>query len=144
MAIIGVKLDNLGHICAACIQAFCRVAAVAGATYVLRHPVSTILLDPITRCCVGVRTAAGQILSCEALAADTVSLAGLDHIASSTENRPSITSADEPCKAPVKRSIARAVCIIDGPLQVNLCHIAMIDILRLISNPDNAWSMAGW
>lgn len=130
MAVIEGNLDNLSRVCAACIQAFCRVAAVAGATYVLRHPVSTILLDPTTRCCVGVRTGAGQILSCDALAADAVSLAGLDHIAASIENSASITSADEPCRAPVKRSIARAVCIIDGPLQVKLCHIAMIDIHR--------------
>ena len=107
------EAPTLAHkLYAACAQAFCRVAAVAGATYVLRHPVSTLLFDPISRSCVGVRTSAGQILRCEALAADAVSLAGLEHL---PENRQSSSAGTER----VRCSIARAVCIIDGPLQVS-------------------------
>ena len=46
-------------------QAFCRVAAVAGALYVLRAPVQALLLDAAGRICRGVRTAAGQVGFCE-------------------------------------------------------------------------------
>ena len=42
-------------------QAFCRVAAVAGALYVLRAPVQALLLGEQGRVCRGVRTAAGQV-----------------------------------------------------------------------------------
>jgi RAB protein geranylgeranyltransferase component A len=45
-------------------QAFCRVAAVAGALYVLRAPVQAVLLGGAAgRACRGVRTAAGQVRS---------------------------------------------------------------------------------
>lgn len=42
-------------------QAFCRVAAVAGAVYVLRQPISNVLLDPDSRRCSGITTANGQV-----------------------------------------------------------------------------------
>ena len=41
-------------------QAFCRVAAVAGALYVLRRPLAAVLLRGGR--CVGVRTRGGQVL----------------------------------------------------------------------------------
>lgn len=44
-------------------QAFCRVAAVAGALYVLRAPVQALLLGERGRVCRGVHTAAGQVRS---------------------------------------------------------------------------------
>lgn len=40
-------------------QAFCRVAAVAGALYVLRRPLAAVLLRGGR--CVGVRTRGGQV-----------------------------------------------------------------------------------
>ncbi len=42
-------------------QAFCRVAAVAGALYVLRQPIANVLLHPDTRSCIGVTTSTGQV-----------------------------------------------------------------------------------
>lgn len=42
-------------------QAFCRVAAVAGALYVLRQPVTSVLLHPGSRSCVGIITNTGQV-----------------------------------------------------------------------------------
>lgn len=71
-------------------QAFCRVAAVAGALYVLRRPVSALLLDPEplnpgplnpgnpgTTAARGVRLASGQELRCGALAGDVEACVGL-------------------------------------------------------------------
>lgn len=43
-------------------QAFCRVAAVRGAIYVLRRPVDAILVDKLTGECRGVHTKFGQML----------------------------------------------------------------------------------
>lgn len=50
-------------------QAFCRVAAVAGALYVLRQPVADIMLtsDGDGRLCTGVTTGSGQVRSLAAL-----------------------------------------------------------------------------
>ncbi len=42
-------------------QAFCRVAAVAGAVYVLRQAISAALIDAETRSCRGVVTGSGQV-----------------------------------------------------------------------------------
>ena len=42
-------------------QAFCRVAAVAGALYVLRRPLAAVLLRGGR--CVGVHTRGGQVLA---------------------------------------------------------------------------------
>lgn len=49
------------------LQAFCRVAAVAGALYVLRCSLTDVIIDSETGRVTGVQTAAGQTLSCEAL-----------------------------------------------------------------------------
>ena len=42
-------------------QAFCRVAAVHGAVYVLRCGLRSLLLDAGGHRCQGLRTAAGQV-----------------------------------------------------------------------------------
>ena len=42
-------------------QAFCRVAAVAGAVYVLRQTISSVLIDAQTRSCRGITTGSGQV-----------------------------------------------------------------------------------
>ena len=41
-------------------QAFCRVAAVGGATYVLRAGVQSLLVDPSSQRCCGVKLKTGQ------------------------------------------------------------------------------------
>ena len=43
-------------------QAFCRAAAVAGATYVLRAGVQALLLDKQRQKCCGVRLNNGQVI----------------------------------------------------------------------------------
>jgi RAB protein geranylgeranyltransferase component A len=49
-------------------QAFCRVAAVAGALYVLRQQTSAVLLDARNGRCRGVATGTGQVGSFKGLA----------------------------------------------------------------------------
>ena len=103
--------------CACSSQAFCRVAAVAGATYVLRHPVAAVLMDTATGDCVGVRTAAGQTLQCGALAADVATIREvLRQRTDDSENGRShaAEAVSEACR------VARAVCIVDASLQVGL------------------------
>ena len=97
-------------------QAFCRVAAVAGATYVLRHPVAALLTERSTGACAGVRTAAGQTLRCGALAADCATLTEvLRRCADSEKDADGRGSSDTGLKAP---GVARAICIVDASLQV--------------------------
>jgi len=42
-------------------QAFCRVAAVAGAVYVLRQGIGSFLIDPESGLCYGLLTCSGQV-----------------------------------------------------------------------------------
>ncbi|GAB4822847.1 hypothetical protein N2152v2_009893 [Parachlorella kessleri] len=50
-------------------QAFCRVAAVAGAIQVLRCPIEGPIFDEHTFSCVGVELGTGQVIRCQHLAA---------------------------------------------------------------------------
>lgn len=42
-------------------QAFCRMAAVHGAVYALRHPVHALHVDAATKACTGIQLASGQV-----------------------------------------------------------------------------------
>ena len=95
------------------LQAFCRVAAVAGATYVLRHAVAAVLVDAASGECVGVRTVAGQTLRCGALAADVASLREMLRRRADDSKDDGMDDVEQ---AP---GVARAVCITDASLQVN-------------------------
>ena len=99
------------------LQAFCRVAAVAGATYVLRHPVAALLTDRVTGACVGVSTAAGQTLRCAALAADCASLTEMQHRHVEGGQDVGGQSGSDVDFEP--QGVARAVCIVDASLQVS-------------------------
>ena len=89
------------------------MAAVAGATYVLRHAVAAVLVDAVSGECVGVRTVAGQTLRGGALAAD---VAALQEIA---RRRADDCGDNATCDMELAPSVARAVCIIDASLQVH-------------------------
>lgn len=111
---------------------------MAGATYVLRHPVRALLLDPVSHACIGVRTAAGQTLRCTALAADAASLAGVECLSAISGSNALVEPADDSASASAGSSIARAVCIIDGPLQVMLrprahdpCTVTSVFVARM-------------
>lgn len=51
----------MGHMSHRGKRATCRAAAVNGAVYVLRQPIHSLLLDPITKQCKGIQTDAGQV-----------------------------------------------------------------------------------
>ena len=102
-------------------QAFCRVAAVAGATYVLRRPLAALqLLESSVgagdggRVC-GVRTGSGQELRCGAFAGNADAFVGLrvaGGAAGGSGSCPTSGAGNAQGAA-----VARAVAITDGPLQ---------------------------
>mmetsp|Transcript_26686 Transcript_26686/g.87507 ORF Transcript_26686/g.87507 Transcript_26686/m.87507 type:complete len:590 (+) Transcript_26686:68-1837(+) len=57
-------------------QAFCRLAAVSGAVYVLRCPIHELELEPESGRVAAVRTAAGQRITCDAVMLGRGSLGG--------------------------------------------------------------------
>ncbi len=120
---------------ACCLQAFCRVAAVAGATYVLRHAVAAVLLDAATRECVGVRTVAGQTLRCGALAADVASLREMLR-RQADDSQDDCTSYAE--QAP---GVARAVCITDASLQVNPTWSILVGLKHALADLQRCAAM---
>ncbi|KAK9851131.1 hypothetical protein WJX84_002509 [Apatococcus fuscideae] len=87
-------------------QAFCRVAAVHGALYVLRQPIAALLMDSgaaaENNSCRGVRLDTGQEITCSALAADPLYLHDF------RVREASASSA----------AVSRAICVLDRPLQV--------------------------
>ncbi|KAL3156780.1 hypothetical protein ABBQ38_001051 [Trebouxia sp. C0009 RCD-2024] len=102
--------------CAELPQAFCRVAAVNGAVYVLRQPIHSLLLDPETRQCRGIQTDTGQVVMCSALAASASILQPLLHAPQSPAGRQQ-PGHDDRGDTPPTLSLSRAVCILDGPIQ---------------------------
>ncbi|KAL3132542.1 hypothetical protein ABBQ32_009082 [Trebouxia sp. C0010 RCD-2024] len=102
--------------CAELPQAFCRVAAVNGAVYVLRQPIHSLLLDPETRQCGGIQTDTGQVVRCSALAASASILQPLLHAPQSPAGRQQPVPDDMGDTSPTS-SLSRAVCILDGPIQ---------------------------
>lgn len=87
-------------------QTFCRVAAVAGALYVLRCTLDELCLDhsgPKPRI-TGAKTAAGQMLTCSSFAGDCESFAGYG-----------ARQAWLPATTDVSK-VARAIAITDSPI----------------------------
>lgn len=79
-------------------QAFCRTAAVKGATYILSEAVSELLFEEneqTQKQCIGVRLDTGQVLGCKQLVVS------------------SATFSEEPSNGQV---ISRGVCILDGSI----------------------------
>ncbi len=53
-------------------QAFCRVAAVAGALYVLRQGIEKFMMDADTGLCRTLLTSSGQVIPCTAAVHDAI------------------------------------------------------------------------
>eukprot|EP00850_Spirogloea_muscicola_P022592 SM000302S11672 [mRNA] locus=s302:70159:73783:- [translate_table: standard] len=110
-------------------QAFCRIAAVKGATYVLRRPIASLLLDKVTHECRGVRTRAGQLLFCLKLLLGPEYLPALLAAPASTSNDSQSCSSGEQAdwrgssKEDARGSVARCVCITNKSLQEGLATI---------------------
>eukprot|EP00850_Spirogloea_muscicola_P013225 SM000088S23766 [mRNA] locus=s88:514964:518693:- [translate_table: standard] len=107
-------------------QAFCRIAAVKGATYVLRRPIASLLLDKVTRECRGVRTRAGQLLFCSRVLLGPEYLPALMAAPASTSDDSQNFSSREQAdlrgssQEDSRGSVARSVCITNKSLQEGL------------------------
>ncbi|KAL0034245.1 hypothetical protein WJX77_005229 [Trebouxia sp. C0004] len=118
--------------CAELPQAFCRVAAVHGAVYVLRQPIDSLLLDPETYHCRGIQTDTGQVVRCSALAASAAALHSLLNLSQSAT-----TIKQQPASSTPACRISRAICVLDGPIQEGESELLIIipPNMPLLHNP---------
>ncbi|EIE25039.1 FAD/NAD(P)-binding domain-containing protein [Coccomyxa subellipsoidea C-169] len=105
-------------------QAFCRVAAVAGALYVLRQPVADVTITSSPgggRVCTGVTTGSGQALAAapglleELLSADSALPAG-----------ESAAGIDDSADESAQQCHSQAVAILDQPLQEEESQVLVV------------------
>uniref|UniRef100_A0A453EQ87 Rab proteins geranylgeranyltransferase component n=1 Tax=Aegilops tauschii subsp. strangulata TaxID=200361 RepID=A0A453EQ87_AEGTS len=83
-------------------QAFCRFAAVKGALYVLRMPVTALLVDQEKKRYIGTRLASGQDILCQQL------------ILGPSYKIPSLDMPSDASDSNLTRKVARGVCIISS------------------------------
>lgn len=107
--------------CAELPQAFCRVAAVHGAVYVLQQPIGSLLLDPTTHHCRGIQTDTGQVVRCSALAASAAALHSLLRL-----SRSALPKKQQPASSAPARRISKAICVLDGPLQEGKSQLLIV------------------
>ncbi|KAF8718819.1 hypothetical protein HU200_025125 [Digitaria exilis] len=81
-------------------QAFCRCAAVKGALYVLRMPVSALLMDEERKTCLGARLTSGQDILCQQLILDP------------SYKVPILDAPSDGSDSNLLRKVARGICII--------------------------------
>ncbi|KAK3163480.1 hypothetical protein QOZ80_1AG0004270 [Eleusine coracana subsp. coracana] len=86
-------------------QAFCRCAAVKGALYVLRMPVSALLMDEEKKNCVGARLTSGQDILCQQLILDP------------SYEIPTLGVPSDSSDSNSLRKVARGICIISKSVQ---------------------------
>ncbi|KFK38115.1 hypothetical protein AALP_AA3G071400 [Arabis alpina] len=99
-------------------QAFCRRAAVKGCIYVLRMPVTALLLDKETGAYKGVRLASGQEIFSQKLILDPSITVGLESLSSSlTDQQKETLRVLVPKAISSKGKIARGICIIRGSVK---------------------------
>ncbi|GAQ88243.1 rab GDP dissociation inhibito [Klebsormidium nitens] len=118
-------------------QAFCRIAAVKGALYVLRRGVRALLLDKASRRLRGVVTTTGQSLRTSKLVSGPGLLESLPKAETQAESLGTIplelyNGTTTPSE---ERFIARFVCITDTPLTPGQSNI-------LVTFPSGSLSMA--
>ncbi|XP_042489942.1 rab escort protein 1 isoform X2 [Macadamia integrifolia] len=106
-------------------QAFCRRAAVKGALYVMRMPVTSVLLDKENRHYKGVRLASGQDLFSHELVMDPsfmIQLPALLPPSSNLQHEYSLVS----CLEGIEGKVARGVCIIRGSIKPDLSNLLVV------------------
>ncbi|TVU27099.1 hypothetical protein EJB05_29678 [Eragrostis curvula] len=117
-------------------QAFCRRAAVKGALYVLRMPVSALLMDEERKNCLGARLTSGQDILCQQLILDP------------SYKVPILDAPSDGSDSNLLRKVARGICIISKsvkqdssnllivfpPKSLEEQQIAAIRVLQLSSN----------
>ncbi|KAL0032286.1 hypothetical protein WJX79_002547 [Trebouxia sp. C0005] len=118
--IIGAFL-TLMYGCAELPQAFCRVAAVHGAVYMLRQPIDSLLLDHKTHHCRGIQTDTGQVVRCSALAGSAAALHNLLRL-----SQPALLTKQQPASSAPAKRISKAICILDGPIKEGESQLLII------------------
>ncbi|XP_043707592.1 rab escort protein 1-like [Telopea speciosissima] len=106
-------------------QAFCRRAAVKGALYVMRMPVTSVLLDKENKHYKGVRLASGQDLFSHELVMDpsfTVRLPALLSPSSNLQHEYALVSSLKG----IDGKVARGVCIIRGSIKPDLSNLLVV------------------
>ncbi|PKA47354.1 hypothetical protein AXF42_Ash017299 [Apostasia shenzhenica] len=99
-------------------QAFCRCAAVKGALYVLRMPVSAVLLDKVSNQYKGVRLASGQEIFSQHLVMES-SFTVQSSVSSLLDNQDFHYSKHS-------RMVARGVCITNSSIHTDSSNILLI------------------
>ncbi|VYS56528.1 unnamed protein product [Arabidopsis thaliana] len=107
-------------------QAFCRRAAVKGCIYVLRMPITALLLDKETGGYKGVRLASGQEIFSQKLILDPCVTVGLESLSSLTDQQNETLSVLVPKSMINKEKIARGVCVIRGSVKANVSNALVV------------------
>ncbi|KAL1211860.1 Rab escort protein 1 [Cardamine amara subsp. amara] len=118
-------------------QAFCRRAAVKGSIYVLRMPITAVLLDKASEltldCCrletggyKGVRLASGQEIFSQKLILDPCITVGLESMSSLTDQQKETLQVFVPKAMSSKDKVARAICIIKGSVKTDVSNALII------------------
>lgn len=95
-------------------QAFCRFAAVKGALYVLRMPVTALLVDQEKKRYIGTRLASGQDILCQQL------------ILGPSYKIPSLDMPSDASDSNLPRKVARGVCIISRSIKQASSNVLVV------------------
>ncbi|KAF2542394.1 hypothetical protein F2Q68_00033124 [Brassica cretica] len=104
-------------------QAFCRRAAVKGCIYVLRMPVTSLLLDKASE---GVRLASGQEIFSQKLVLDPCATVGLESLSPLTDQQKETIRVLVPKEMSSKEKIARGICIIRGSVRADISNALVL------------------
>ncbi|KAF3532355.1 hypothetical protein DY000_02043761 [Brassica cretica] len=102
-------------------QAFCRRAAVKGCIYVLRMPVTSLLLDKAS-----VRLASGQEIFSQKLVLDQCVTVGLESLSPLTDQQKETIRVLVPNEISSKEKIARGICIIRGSVRADISNALVV------------------
>ncbi|XP_010464228.1 PREDICTED: rab escort protein 1-like [Camelina sativa] len=107
-------------------QAFCRRAAVKGCIYVLRMPITALLLDKETGGYKGVRLASGQEIFSQKLILDPCINVGLESLSSLTDQQNETLRVLVPKAMINKEKIARGICVIRGSVKSDISNALIV------------------
>ncbi|CAD6342195.1 unnamed protein product [Miscanthus lutarioriparius] len=95
-------------------QAFCRCAAVKGALYVLRMPISALLMDEERKNCLGARLTSGQDILCQQLILDP------------SYKVPILDAPSDGSDSNLLRKVARGICIISKSVKQDSSNLLIV------------------
>nr|VDC73156.1 unnamed protein product [Brassica rapa] len=114
-------------------QAFCRRAAVKGCIYVLRMPITALLLDKASESIVvetggykGVRLATGQEIFSQKLILDPCITVGSESMSSLTDQQKETLRVLVPKSISSEGKIARGICIIRGSVKADISNALVV------------------